>query len=89
MCRAVGIPARVVFGLVYVDEFLDRKHVFGGHAWTEARIGDKWIGLDATRSPNGYGAGHIILGTGSGDPADFFGMVNTLGYFKIASVDLK
>ncbi len=89
MCRAVGIPARVVFGLVYVDEFLDRKHVFGGHAWTEARIGDKWIGLDATRSPSGYGAGHIILATGSGSPADFFGMVNTLGYFKIARIDLK
>ncbi len=89
MCRAVGIPARVVFGLVYVDEFLDRKHVFGGHAWTEARIGDKWIGLDATRAPNGYGVGHIILATGSGNPADFFGMVNTLGYFKIAKVDLK
>ena len=89
MCRAVGIPARVVFGLVYVEEFLDRKHVFGGHAWTEARIGDKWFGLDATRSPNGYGVGHIILGTGSGEPADFFGMVNTLGYFKIARIDLK
>ena len=89
MCRAVGIPARVVFGLVYVDKFGDRKHVFGGHAWTEARIGDKWIGLDATQAPNGYGAGHIILATGSGDPADFFGMVNTLGYFKIARIDLK
>ncbi len=89
MCRAVGIPARVVFGLVYVDEFLDRKHVFGGHAWTEARIGDEWIGLDATRAPNGYGAGHIILATGNGNPADFFGMVNTLGYFKIARIDPK
>ncbi|RKY05885.1 MAG: hypothetical protein DRP66_09915 [Planctomycetota bacterium] len=89
MCRAVGIPARVVFGLVYVDEFGDRKHVFGGHAWTEARIGAEWIGLDATRAPNGYGVGHIILATGSGEPADFFGMINTLGYFKIARIDLK
>ena len=32
---------------------------------------------------------HIILATGSGDPADFFGMVNSLGYFKIARIDLK
>jgi len=89
MCRAVGIPARVVFGLVYVREFLGRRNVFGGHAWTEASIGGRWIGLDATRAPRGYDVGHLILATGNGEPADFFGMINTLGYFKIAAIDLK
>jgi len=83
MCRAIGIPARVVVGLVYVEEFGHRKNIFGGHAWTQAYIGGKWIGIDATR---GYGAGHIELATGSGDPSDFFAMVNILGYFKIAEI---
>ena len=89
MCKAVGIPAQVVFGIVYVDEFLGRKNIFGGHAWTQVYIGDKWICIDATRAPNGYGVGHIILATGSGDPGDFFGMVNTLGYFKIEKIVTK
>jgi len=89
MCRAVGIPARVAFGLVYVEEFVGRKNVFGGHAWSQAYVGDKWVGLDATRAPGGYGVGHILLATGNGDPADFFGMVNALGYFKIDKVVLK
>jgi len=89
MCRAAGIPARVAFGLVYVEEFMGHKNVFGGHAWTQAYLGDKWVGIDATRVPGGYGAGHILLGTGNGDAADFLAMVNTLGYFKIERVVLK
>ena len=86
MCRAAGIPARVAVGLVYVDSFADRKHVFGGHAWTQANIGGKWINLDATRVPRENPAGYILLGMGNGDPQDFFGMVNTLGCFTIESV---
>jgi len=88
MCRAVGIPARVVCGLVYVEDFDGRKNVFGGHAWAEAYVGGKWIGLDATRAPNGFGPGHITMAVGNGDPADFFGMANTLGYFKIEKVTM-
>lgn len=87
MCRAAGIPARVAVGLVYVDSFADRKHVFGGHAWTQANIGGKWINLDATRVPRENPAGYILLGMGNGDPQDFFGMVNTLGCFTIESVE--
>ncbi len=88
MCRAVGIPAKVVFGIVYAEEFLGKKDIFGGHAWTQAYIGNKWVNFDATRAPNGYSVGHIILATGNGDPGDFFGMVNTLGYFRIDKADI-
>ncbi len=83
MCRAVGIPARVAVGLVYVDKFGPRSNVFGGHAWTQVSIAGKWIGLDATR---GFGAGHLELATGSGEPTDFFSMITTLGYFKIQEI---
>ena len=83
MCRAVGIPARIVVGLVYVEEFGHRKNIFGGHAWNQVYIDGKWIGIDATR---GFGAGHIELATGAGEPSDFFSMINTLGYFKIVEI---
>jgi hypothetical protein len=86
MCRAIGIPARVVSGLVYVKAFAGRENVFGGHAWVEAYVGDKWIGLDATRTPKGFGPGHIALAIGNGEPADFFNLVTTLGRFKIDKV---
>ncbi len=89
ICRAAGIPARVVSGIVYIDEFAGRKDVFGGHAWVEAYVGGKWIGLDATRAPNGFGAGHITMAAGNGDPADFFAMANMLGYFKIEKITLE
>ncbi|MBN2511662.1 MAG: transglutaminase domain-containing protein [Sedimentisphaerales bacterium] len=88
MCRAAGIPARVVCGVVYVEALGDKKNVFGGHMWAEAYIGDKWIPLDPTRAPNGFSAGHIALACGNGEPIDFFSMVNTLGCFKIDKVIL-
>ena len=89
MCRAVGIPARVVTGLVYAEEFAGRKEVFGCHAWAEAYIGDKWIGLDATRAPNGFGAGHIALAAGHGDSQDLLGLASALGKFQIEKVSVN
>ncbi len=88
MCRAVGIPAQVVGGVAYVNDFAGRQG-FGGHAWTQAYIGDKWIGLDAAfrgAGRGGYDAGHIALAVGDGEPADFFNLAATLGQFKIDKV---
>ena len=89
MCRAVGIPARIVFGIAYVDEFSGRTAVFGGHAWTEVFIVDEWIDLDATRAPEGFDVGHIRLASGNGRPADFFEIISTLGYFTITKVTIS
>lgn len=88
MCRAVGIPARVVVGVAYVNEFEGHKG-FGGHAWTQAYVGGKWIGLDASfkgGGRGGYDAGHIALAIGNGNPEDFFNMVSTMGQFKVEQV---
>jgi transglutaminase-like putative cysteine protease len=41
LARAVGIPARLAMGYVYVDG------MFGGHAWTEILAGDRWLPVDA------------------------------------------
>jgi len=86
MCRAAGIPARVVSGIVYTPSFAGRKDVFIGHAWAEALVADKWICIDPTRAPCGFGTSHIALAVGSGDPVDFFSMLSTLGYFTIEKV---
>ncbi|UCG48158.1 MAG: transglutaminase domain-containing protein [Phycisphaerales bacterium] len=85
LCRAVGIPAQVVTGVAYVDDFRGFQG-FGGHAWTQAYVGGKWVGLDAAfkgTGRGGYDAGHIALAAGNGDPEGFFDLVTTLGQFKI------
>ncbi len=89
MCQAAGIPARVVSGLVYVKSFGGRENVFGGHMWVEAYVGDKWIGLDATKTPKGFDAGHIALAIGNGEPVDFLNLAATLGRFKIDKVVIE
>ncbi len=57
LCRAQGIPARVVVGLVYSSS--DQGFAF--HMWNEAWVHDRWIGLDATLGQAGIGAAHIKL----------------------------
>ena len=88
MCRAVGIPAQVVAGVAYVDDFMGNQG-FGGHAWTQAYIGGKWVGLDASfkgGGRGGYDAGHIALAAGNGEPGDMLNLAPTLGQFKIDKV---
>ncbi len=89
MCRSVGIPAQVVVGVAYVKDFAGLQDRFGGHAWVQAYVGGKWVGLDAafkSAGLNGYGPGHIALAAGNGNPEDFFELVTTLGRFRIDKV---
>jgi len=97
MCRAVGIPAQVAVGVAYVKEWGGLHNSFGPHAWVQAYVGGdtasrepgKWVGLDAAFKSvglDGYGPGHIALAVGSGNPEEFFNLINTLGLFKIDKV---
>ncbi|MHC4763036.1 MAG: transglutaminase-like domain-containing protein, partial [Planctomycetota bacterium] len=88
MCKAVGIPAQVVSGMVYVDDLEGYRNIFGGHAWTQVYIGDRWVYLDATR-PDRSKAGHIALASGSGDPESFLEMVTSIGNFVINEVKVR
>lgn len=90
LLRASDIPARVAGGLVYVDQFLGERSVFGWHMWTQALIDDKWIDLDATL-PVSYHAGHVLTNTtsladGRGD-GDLSSMLRLLGNLEIEMVD--
>jgi transglutaminase-like putative cysteine protease len=92
LCRAVGIPAQVVTGLAYVEEWGTVMNGFGGHAWARAYVGGKWIGIDAAfrgTGRGGYDAGHITLAAGSGNPEDFLNLIGTMGQFKIDRVEVK
>lgn len=82
--RAVGIPTRVVDGLVYIDEYAGKKNVFVPHAWAQAWINGRWRSYDAAL--RGFDAGHIALSTGQGDPWRFYAGFNTLGRVRVDAV---
>ncbi len=59
--RAVGIPARVVWGCLYLPS---GGGVFGQHAWNEVYMGEAgWIPVDSTIREDDYvDSGHIRIG---------------------------
>ncbi len=83
--RAQGIATRIATGLVYADRFGGQSRVFVPHAWTQAWIDDRWVSFDAAQ--DGFGAGHILLGSGNGEPWQFYHGVNQLGRLAIDSVE--
>jgi len=60
-CRAVGIPARVVWGCMYTPNY---GGSFGQHGWSEIYMGKVgWIPVDTTAFEIDYAdSGHIRLG---------------------------
>ncbi len=61
LCRAAGIPARVVWGCMYT---LVDGGSFGHHGWNEVYMGEAgWIPVDVTSHETDYvDSGHIRLG---------------------------
>lgn len=59
-CRGVGIPARMVWGCMYIPNF---GGAFGQHGWTEIYMGDAgWIPVDATVLETDFAdSGHIRI----------------------------
>ena len=57
ICRAVGIPARVAIGLVYVDHLGG----FGFHMWNEVYVNRRWVAIDAAFDQTEVDAVHIKL----------------------------
>jgi transglutaminase-like putative cysteine protease len=92
MCRARGIPARVVVGLVYVPKLSS----FAGHMWTEVFVRGVWVPLDATLGNGGIAADHIKFADSSFSDDDdlppiscFVPMVGALGKMKIEVREVK
>jgi len=68
--RAVGIPAKVVSGLVYLNDG------FYYHAWVECWVGE-WVPFDATMPTNFVDATHIKLA--EGDATTMFTLAKVIG----------
>ena len=71
LCRAVGIPAKLVAGLV-----AHSKNELSGHDWVQCYINGRWVDYDPTWG--GFDVSHVALWTGAqevdqGDLADKFG----------------
>ncbi|MFG0251853.1 MAG: transglutaminase family protein [Phycisphaerales bacterium JB038] len=97
--RADGIPARVASGLIYADQFLDNKGVFGYHMWTQALLEDdegvqRWVDFDPSW-PNRFDATHIALTTslmdsGQSNPVnDMAVLMPVLGKLEVEVVEVK
>ena len=74
LLRAIGVPSKVVVGIVYVDD------VFYYHAWNEYHWG-KWIAVDPTFGQHFADATHIKLEEGT--LLDFIKVVKLVGQLKI------
>lgn len=91
MLRARNIPSKIVVGLVYIEPLSS----FGGHMWTEALLGDRWVPLDATLGGGelGIGAAHIKLGessfadNGPAPTTSFLPLVRVLGRIELTVVE--
>ncbi len=61
MARAVGIPTKIIAGLVYIDG------KWGYHAWNEVMVGNRWYPIDSTLNRIQMDAAHIKLAEGGLD----------------------
>jgi hypothetical protein len=60
LARSLGIPARVVVGMVIVRP--GERYAAVGHAWAELREGDHWKIADAALGPLADSARYVALG---------------------------
>lgn len=72
MARAAGIPARPVYGLMYLG---DDHRSFGYHAWAEVAVDGHWLAVDPTWNQVPVDATHLALGGRSFDVARVIGQV--------------
>ena len=100
MLRGAGIPSRTVTGIVYADQFLGGRDIFGYHMWTQAWIETAdgqglWIDLDAAfpGQVNHFDATHIALSTSAqADDAfinDMVAMLPLMNGLQVKVVELE
>lgn len=80
LCRSVGIPTKVVSGLVYMEEM-----GFLYHAWAESFVG-YWIAVDPTFDQVPADATHVKLAEGE-DLRDLSPLVKVIGRLQATIVD--
>ncbi len=82
LARSLGIPAREVGGVAYVN---DPRPLFGWHAWSEIHDGHQWVSIDPTWNEVYVDGTHIKLSEGSRDLA----WANVAGKMKVKVVKVE
>lgn len=89
MCRAEGIPARVVTGLVYANHLGG----FGFHMWNEVYVNRRWVAIDSAFNENQVDAVHIKLSDTSLDGVapfeTFLPVARVFGKLKLEAVEIR
>ena len=89
MCRAEGIPARVVIGLVYANHL----NGFGYHMWNEVYVNRRWVAVDAAFDQTQVDAVHLKLSDTSLDGVSPFETFNAVARvatkLKIEAVEVR
>ncbi|NLD98694.1 MAG: transglutaminase domain-containing protein, partial [Fibrobacter sp.] len=80
LCRASGIPSRIVNGISY----LPVAHSFYFHAWAQVFIDGKWISIDPAMRR--FEPGHIAISF-SKDGQPSFTSLNAIGNIQIVSIE--
>ena len=83
LCRAAGIRAREVKGLVYANYGQGGPGLYW-HAWAEVKVGDAWIAVDPTFGQDVADATHIALGRGSRQDA-----ISLVGSLRVSRADAR
>jgi transglutaminase-like putative cysteine protease len=83
LCRAAGIRAREVKGLVYASYGQGGPGLYW-HAWAEVLVGDAWIAVDPTFGQDVADATHIALGRGSRQDA-----ITLVGSLRVSRADAR
>jgi len=82
--RVLGIPTRVVNGLVYSEELKG----FLYHSWNESLIGGMWLPVDPTFGQVGVDATHIKLIEGESS-AELMPLVDLVGRIRARVIALR
>lgn len=78
LARAMGIPTRVINGLVYTDA----QQAFLYHSWTESYVDGAWRAVDPTFSQIQADATHIRIAEGE-EAADLVALTDWIGRLSI------
>jgi len=84
LMRSLGVPTRVVNGLVYAQDY--RGFLY--HTWAETLDGGSWIAVDPTFNQTRADATHIALARGE-SPAELVPLVDWVGRTRIEVLEAR